>query len=65
MHADTPDKPDGTEKHPPGRNPSRQGPGEGDEKQAQRKQRPAATGEPRPEASPGEPGVTAPKRGKV
>jgi len=62
--AETPDKPAGTESHPPDENPERQGP---------RPDRPEETGgeqappdrEPRPEASPGEPGVTSPKQGKV
>jgi hypothetical protein len=63
--AKTPDKPEGTEQHPPGRDPARQGPDDGRRKAAEPQTRPPATGEPRPEASPGEPGVTSPKRGKV
>jgi hypothetical protein len=61
----TPDKPEGTEQHPPNVNPGRQGPDEASDQGAEPQTRPPATGEPRPEASPGEPGVTSPKQGKV
>jgi hypothetical protein len=60
----TPDKPPGTEQHPPGENPERQGPGAPTEQAPPDAERPQ-TGEPPPEASPGEPGVTNPKRGKI
>ena len=62
--AGTPDKPEGTETHPPDRNPGRQGPEKDGQERPGRDERPKNT-EPRPEASPGEPGVTSPKRGKV
>jgi hypothetical protein len=62
--AETPDKPAGSESHPPGVNPARQGPSQGKEEAPQRPPTPKER-EPRPEASPGEPGVTSPKRGKV
>jgi hypothetical protein len=62
----TPDKPAGTEQHPPDVNPARQGPGEGKPRRdEQSEKRPPGTGEPRPEASPGEPGVSGPKQGKI
>jgi hypothetical protein len=61
----TPDKPEGTEQHPPGRNPARQGPDKGHREDAGPETRPPGTGEPRPEASPGEPGVTSPKQGRI
>ncbi|MDQ2699737.1 MAG: hypothetical protein M3Y23_00230 [Actinomycetota bacterium] len=59
----TPDKPAGTELHPPNTNFARQGPGGGPGKPAGalKANRPA-TGQPRPEAGPGERGVTNPKR---
>lgn len=60
----TPDKPRGSERHPPGRNPERQGPdpGQADD----RREEPSRdTAEPHPEEAPGRPGVTRPKQGKV
>ena len=60
---DTPDKPAGTEQHPPDRNPARQGPGEGGGAESpieEGGQRTDAT--PPDDAAPGERGVTAPKR---
>jgi len=61
----TPDKPAGTETHPPGRNPERQGPGsDAADKPGGKRPKPASD-EPRPEASPGAPGISGPKRGKV
>jgi hypothetical protein len=64
---DQPDKPEGTEQHPPNVNPARRGPGEdGAEGSSRGKDPPPpASGEPRPEASPGERGVSGPKRGKM
>ena len=54
----TPDKPPGTEKHPPNIDPGRGGGGEPDEsREEDRPQR-----EPPPEASPGEEGVPQPRR---
>jgi hypothetical protein len=62
--SETPDKPTGTETHPPDSNPERQGP-EQDRPQSPRPEEAPPDNEPRPEASPGEPGVSGPKRGKV
>jgi len=61
----TPDKPAGTEQHPPNTNPARQGPGTPpvSPKQAfQNNAQAPATGKPAPGASPGQPGVPHPKR---
>jgi hypothetical protein len=58
-----PDKPPGTEQHPPDTDPARRGPekeepaGPPTEDEDERPQR-----EPPPEASPGEEGVTSPRR---
>jgi hypothetical protein len=60
---ETPDKPAGTEDHPPDRDPARQGPSEGGGDEAaidEGDQRTDAT--PPDEGSPGERGITAPKR---
>ena len=56
------DKPEGTEQHPPGSDPAREGPGEGAADEPGKETRPPATGEPRGDESPGQPGVTSPKR---
>ena len=56
------DKPEGTEQHEPGANPARGG-AEGEEQTDESADtRPPATGEPRGDESPGQPGVTSPKR---
>jgi hypothetical protein len=62
----TPDKPEGTEQHPPDQNSERQGPASEPEPASKEggKVEPA-TPEPRPETAPGEPGITNPKQGKV
>ena len=59
--SETPDKPAGTEKHPPDANPERQGPGRDMPEKSAPDEAPPDK-EPRPEASPGEPGVSGPKR---
>jgi len=61
---ETPDKPAGTETHPPGSNPERQGPGGKPEGTGQ-EQREPKTPEPRPETGLGAPGISRPKQGKV
>jgi hypothetical protein len=61
---ETPDKPAGTESHPPDENPERQGPERGRPKGTPAEE-PPPDREPRPEASPGEPGITSPKQGRV
>lgn len=62
----TPDKPEGTEQNSPGRNPERQGPGDGDgDPGAGGPRQPDPGNEPPDEAAPGERGVTAPKRGTM
>jgi hypothetical protein len=59
----TPDKPAGTELHPPNENFSRQGPGhpQGDGSHPPAKT-PASGGKPPSGAGPGQPGITTPKR---
>jgi hypothetical protein len=60
---ETPDKPAGTEEHPPDRDPARQGPPQGDEEASpveEGGQRTNAT--PPDEGSPGRRGITAPRR---
>lgn len=58
------DKPAGTEQHPPGANPARQGPdrGKADPEQPPPDAQPPASGAVEPEGSPGEPGITSPQR---
>ena len=56
------DKPEGTEQHPPGEDPARQGPGEGGAEDESAPTRPPQTGDPHPAESPARPGVTSPKR---
>jgi hypothetical protein len=60
----TPDKPAGTEQHPQGENPARQGPSDGAE--IQREDAPDApppsSAEPAAEAGPGRPGISNPRR---
>jgi hypothetical protein len=62
---ETSDKPAGSEQHPPNVNPGRQGPGRdrGDDDEVRDRQ--SEQSGPPPEGSPGEPGVTSPKRGKI
>jgi len=59
-----PDKPAGSEPHPTGANPARQGPGQ-DKPDKPNRKRPLKDRQPPPEASPGEPGIPNPKQGKV
>ena len=56
------DRPAGTEEHPPAENPERQGPDGAEEEEQAPSAPPPSTGEPAPEGSPGEPGVTSPRR---
>jgi hypothetical protein len=62
---ETPDKPEGAEQHPADENPERQGPGGPPPAEDESGGDEATGNEPRPEASPGEPGVTSPKQGRV
>ena len=55
------DKPEGTEQHPPGNEPGRQGPGEEAPGDEATEAQPPATGEPRDDEAPGRPGITSPK----
>jgi hypothetical protein len=61
---ETPDKPAGTESHPPDVNPERQGPNP-DRPRNPKGDQPPKDKRPSPEASPGMPGIPGPKQGKV
>ena len=60
--ANTPDKPAGTEQHPPDSNPGRQGPGDDGAPSAPGSEDERNDHEPPAESGPGEPGIPAPRR---
>jgi hypothetical protein len=60
--SDTPDKPEGTEQHPPNHDPARQGPDRSERPERDEAGQQRQDAGPPQEGSPGEPGVTTPKR---
>ncbi len=58
---ETPDKPPGTEQHPPDEEPARQGPG-GEPPRQPTKEQTEPPEQPAPESAPDEEGVSSPER---